>query len=126
MLFVDDEPTTLMIFEAICHLRGYQYTGLVDPRQVVRSLDELRPVDIVFLDLAMPNLNGFEILKILRIHPNFKAVPIIACTVHNQYLQQAHDEGFDGFILKPFHLDKFLQSLTFILAGGSVWDTQGG
>ncbi len=68
------------------------------------KLDEEKP-DLVLLDLRMPDLNGFEVLKLIR---QFSNVPVIILTVDDDELKEvkALDKGADDYIVKPFgHLE---------------------
>jgi len=68
------------------------------------KLDEEKP-DLVLLDLRMPDLNGFEVLKLIR---QFSNVPVIILTVDDNELKEvkALDKGADDYIVKPFgHLE---------------------
>lgn len=85
---------------------------------------ELNKLDIVFLDLEMPDIDSYEMLEQLRGDSRFQSTPIIASTVHISEIKVAHDKGFDGFIGKPIDPDKFPEQLSRILSGEGVWDAQ--
>lgn len=122
-LFIDDNRGNLSTFEIICNTSGIQYTGIQFPTTVEEALDQL-DVDVVFLDLDMPQLNGYDIFMILRSHPNFREKPIAACTVHNTEMSNAQATGFDSFILKPINIDKFAQQIKAIANGEAIWQRQ--
>jgi two-component system, LytTR family, response regulator len=71
----------------------------------VKAIGELRP-DLVFLDVQMPKLDGFEVLELLDPPP-----AVIFVTAYDQYAMRAFDAHAVDYLLKPFHLDRFKKSL---------------
>ena len=79
--------------------------------------------DLVFVDLEMPSINGYEVLETLLNDSHYRSVPIIASSVHINELNQVRKAGFHSFIGKPLTKDKFPNQLRRILAGERVWET---
>lgn len=77
-------------------------------------------IQVVFLDLEMPAINGYEALPIIKHHPNFAHTPVIAYSVHVSEMQRALDMGFDGFLGKPLSAEAFPDQLQRILNGEQV------
>ena len=77
------------------------------------AVHRLRP-DVLFLDINMPAMNGFEVLQQLRsVHPNLHVIMISASsTLEN--VRTAAKFGVNGFVVKPFTPDKVLNSLKSI------------
>jgi two-component system LytT family response regulator len=71
----------------------------------IKAIQDLKP-DLVFLDIQMPKLNGFEMLEILDERPE-----IIFTTAYNQYAIQAFELNAIDYLLKPFSKDRLLESL---------------
>jgi CheY-like chemotaxis protein len=84
---------------------------------VVAALDN---VDVVFLDLEMPGMDGYETHAWLR--DRLKGVPIIAYTVHVSEMNVVKQRGFDGFLGKPLDNERFPGQLSRILAHEPVWE----
>ena len=82
---------------------------------------KLEKVDIVFLDLEMPKLDGYEVLVILKQHFG-NNVPIVACTVHTAEINTTRKLGFSSFVAKPLDTDRFPNQLSRILNGDPVWE----
>jgi two-component system, chemotaxis family, response regulator PixG len=74
--------------------------------QVVRS----KP-DLILLDVGMPNLDGYELCRLLRRHPTFKNLPIIMVTGHTGFLDRAKAKlvGSSGYLTKPFNQSDLLK-----------------
>ena len=122
-LIIDDNTRNIQVLVRLLEGQAVHTTELSDPRRLEDILPNLEPVDVVFLDLEMPMLNGFQVLDRLKNHPDFVNVPIIAYTVHVSEMHVAHQHGFDGFIGKPLDSERFPQQLARILDGEGVWET---
>ena len=85
------------------------------------NLQKLKPVDVIFLDLELPGINGYDILDKLKRDARFSSVPIVAYTVHVSEINQARKLGFHSFIGKPLDADLFPRQLERILKGEHVW-----
>ncbi len=83
------------------------------------------PPDVVLLDIHVTPHNGFAMLKMLRDHPTYTRLPIIALTasVMNEEVRQLQEAGFNGVIPKPVDIDRFPDMLTLILNHHPLWNT---
>ena len=79
--------------------------------------------DMVFLDIHMKPIDGFEMLAILRQRPDYAETPIVALTasVMNEEIIKLRESGFSGVIPKPIDLDTFPDLIDRILAGEKIW-----
>ena len=120
-LLIDDDRNTLTVLQSELLKLGYIVTAVNHPSRVNETLERMNQIDVIFLDLEMPVSNGFEVLKELR-EMDIDA-PIIAHTVHVDYLNEMRRQGFDGMISKPVNLNTLSESLNRIIDGESVWQT---
>lgn len=120
-LLIDDDRNTLTVLQSELLKLGYIVTAVNHPARVNETLERMDQIDVIFLDLEMPVTNGFEILKQLR-EMDIDA-PIIAHTVHIDYLNQMRREGFNGLIAKPLDLNTLSENLNRIIDGESIWQT---
>lgn len=72
-----------------------------DGFQGVKAINELKP-DLIFLDIQMPKLNGFEMLEIIEHKP-----VIIFCTAYDEFALKAFEHNTADYLLKPFPLERF-------------------
>jgi two-component system cell cycle response regulator DivK len=86
--------------------------------------DTLPRVDLILLDIHLPEEDGYEVLDRLRKDERFRATRVIAVTadVSKVNLDRARTAGFDGFLAKPINVDFFPDQVRRILQGESVWD----
>lgn len=109
-LIVDDEPLARerveMMMAAHTDVRIVGECG--DGVQAIEAIRELRP-DLVFLDVEMPGVDGFGVLKALEGEASLPH--IIFVTAHDQYALQAFDVHALDYLLKPFNADRLAQTL---------------
>jgi CheY-like chemotaxis protein len=120
-LIIDDDHNNLSVLEQLLMMENISYTSINDSRKVEATLNRDEKIDVVLLDLGMPNLNGYQVLEIINRYPQMKNVPIVACTVDASASERARRLGFHSFISKPLNIDTFSEQLTRILSGLSVW-----
>lgn len=106
-LLVDDEPPAITLMQ--------QYVGMVDQLEIVDSVysavkafDILKDteVDLMFLDIQMPVLNGIDFIKTLRNPP-----AIILTTAYREYALDGYDLDIIDYLLKPISFNRFLKSI---------------
>ncbi len=121
-LIVEDNVKNLHVLARLLSDQGISTTSVSDPRHLESALETADRVDIVFLDLEMPDRTGYEVFEMLKADERFSGIPVVACTVHSNEINHAHDVGFDSFIGKPLDPDRFPEQLTRILHGEHVWE----
>jgi CheY-like chemotaxis protein len=122
-LIIDDDAYSVHIMERLLDLQDIRYTSIKDPTKLPPVLEGLEQVDIIFLDLEMPKLDGYEVLEILRDHFG-ESTKIVACTVHTSQVNMTRKLGFSSFVAKPLDTDRFPQHLARILNGDPVWEAR--
>ena len=77
--------------------------------KVLEFAETLGNINLILMDIALPDADGFESLASLRSHPGFQEVPIVAVTadVSAKNVARAREAGFNGFIGKPLDPDRF-------------------
>ena len=122
-LIIDDNTQNVAVLARLLSKQNISSTHITDPGKLDATLDTVEGADVIFLDLEMPGIDGYQVMDKLRRLPSFEGTPIIAYTVHVSEIKVAHEKGFDGFIGKPLDPDKFPNQLARILNGEAVWET---
>lgn len=103
IFMVDDEPITMEVVQNFLEEEGYRNFVLIEKSsEAMASLEKQRP-DLLLLDLVMPEVSGFDILKAVRVHPKLKHLPVIVLTSSSDYRDKlaALDLGATDFLAKP-------------------------
>lgn len=103
VMIVEDEPNIVESLSFVFSREGWQVAAALDGETAFeRLLSE--PPDVLVLDVMLPPLNGFEVLKRLRNEPSLKHLPVLVLTAKGQEKDRhtAMRLGADAFITKPF------------------------
>lgn len=100
ILLVDDESKVLRFMEIELKLFGYDVMTATRGRQALEMVRTATP-DLMLLDIAMPEMNGFEVLHELR---GFSRMPVIALSASISNGQPAIEAGANEFHTKPFKM----------------------
>ena len=94
--------------------------------KVLEFAETLGDIDLILMDIALPESDGYASLDSLRTNEQFKDVPIVAVTsdVSVESFKQAKESGFDGFIGKPLDPDRFPEQVRRVLQGEEVWERE--
>lgn len=103
VLIAEDEPHIVESLRFILAREGLSISAAGDGETACREASETRP-DLVILDVMLPRLNGFEVLRRLRADPGLTGLPVIMLTAKGQAQDRrtAEEIGADAFITKPF------------------------
>jgi two-component system, chemotaxis family, response regulator PixG len=107
---IDDSPAIGQIMESILSSQGYEVLSILNPLQGISILLERKP-DLIFLDLVMPNTNGYELCTFLRKTTSFQETPIIILTGNDGVIDRVRAKltGASEFLGKPPEPQKVLQ-----------------
>lgn len=101
----DDAPTRALVAQVLASDLGAAVTEAADGYQVIRAVAE-DPPDLLLLDLRLPVLDGFAVLRWLKRRPARARLPVLALTAAGSVeVRRALDGGCAGFVAKPFDLD---------------------
>lgn len=116
LIIGDDEDSAKVLASQL--RRKWDVIQLKDPRMVLDSVRQQKP-DAILLDVMMPYIDGWELLKIIKSHPETASLPVIMCSVlHEKNLAmtlQAED-----FLVKPVGRDELLQAVANVVPAGGL------
>jgi CheY-like chemotaxis protein len=113
ILLVEDHPTNAMLVQDVLQHWGYDVQHVTDGLEALSWLISY-PVDLVLLDIHLPGLDGFEVARRLRAHPDLKHIPIIATTAMAMVgdRDRCLSAGMQGYISKPIDYKDLAALLT--------------
>jgi CheY-like chemotaxis protein len=116
ILIAEDNPVNRELLRELLEIRGYAVAEACDGQQALAMVEQIFP-DIVLLDIGMPRLDGFAVVRKLRENPRFTTLPVVAVTA---YAMQGDREkimaaSFDGYLSKPVNSGSLVEELARLL-----------
>lgn len=104
VLVADDQPSATLMLQRVFEYEGYQVVSVHDGLTALETATSILP-DLILLDINMPSMNGFDVLKRLRDNPATASIPTILITAMGEWpdIVQGLQLGADDYVRKPFH-----------------------
>lgn len=118
ILIVDDEPSIRTMLGDLLEDEGYATTTAVDGVDALAHLTTAgeQPC-LILLDVMMPRMNGWELLKILQQHPTLEAIPVVILSAQTVQPQRVGTRNVVAHLTKPIDLEQLLR-LVYSSCGG--------
>jgi CheY-like chemotaxis protein len=99
---VEDNEDNRIIYSTVLRHAGYEVVEALDGAQAIALARSLIP-DLILMDISIPEVNGWDATRILRLEPATSAIPIIALTAHAlaDDRTRATEVGFTAYLAKP-------------------------
>jgi DNA-binding response OmpR family regulator len=116
ILLVDDERDLVFYTKLFLEEKGYEVTEAYDGQQALEVLETSRP-DLVLLDVTMPRLSGWDVLKRMQEDPENVEIPVLMLTARSEDADKARgwELGVTWYQTKPFELDELAMVIERIL-----------
>lgn len=117
LLIVDDEPANLRLLDRLLRSQGYSHLALVsDPFEVVPQYQIARP-DLILLDITMPGMDGYQVMRALQALEDPLLPPIVILTAQHdkEFMLKGLAAGARDFIAKPFDRNELLMRVRNLL-----------
>lgn len=107
VLVVDDVPLNLILVEKMLSRFNFRLRKAANGQQALDAVDELKP-DLILLDLMMPGIDGFEVIRRLRSNPDTADLQIVILSALNssEDVVKGFNVGANDFIMKPIIMEK--------------------
>ncbi|MBF0485601.1 MAG: response regulator [Candidatus Omnitrophica bacterium] len=110
VIVIDDDQGILSLFEKKLTASGYAVSTAMDGVEGLAKIRRERP-DLVVIDVVMPKMDGFSVVREIRADDNLKAVPVIVLTAKGELGDLFRMEGVAAFFEKPFSCDELLAKI---------------
>ncbi len=108
---IDDEPIAHRIIEGYCkNLTYMQKVGNCYDVFEAMQLMNNNEIDLIFLDINMPKLSGFELLKTMQQSPK-----VIVTSAHKEFALEGYELNVSDYLLKPFSFERFLKAMNKVM-----------
>lgn len=119
ILVVDDDKNTRKLIQAVLEAENYAVTTAVDGEDALRVMDE-EHIDLVVLDIMMPNMDGYEFTKTLRETQNDLPILMVSAKQLPADRRQGFLVGTDDYITKPIDVEEMLLRIKALLRRAKI------
>ena len=112
IMVIDDSKTIRRTAETLLQREGYEVITAVDGFEALSKIAEANP-DIVFVDIMMPRLDGYQTCALIKNSQNYQNIPVIMLSSKDGLFDQAKVRvvGSDEYLTKPFSKDELLNAI---------------
>lgn len=112
IFFVEDDENINTLIQETLENNNFEAHGFLEPLSFLKKLSVKKP-DLIVLDLMLPKMNGYEILKFLKNNREYEDIPVIILSAKSAELDivQGLDMGASDYITKPFGLLEFISRI---------------
>ncbi|HVN72469.1 MAG TPA: response regulator transcription factor [Desulfomonilia bacterium] len=116
IVVVDDEPDIIQLVSIHLKKEGYTVDGFLNGSSLLKFLSTATP-DLVILDLMLPDLDGFDVCRMMKSDPKYSSIPIIMLTAKGQEIDKVEglELGADDYVTKPFSPKELLARVKAVL-----------
>ena len=117
VLLIEDEPAIIRLVEFKVKRSGFSFEYRSNGKEGYEAVSELNP-DVIVLDVMLPSMNGFEILRKVREDDKTRDIKVIMLTSKGRVedLKQGFDLEADDYIEKPFRPDELVMRIMKVLS----------
>ena len=110
VLIVEDNPLNMKLFKEILELHGYVTVAAADGGSALALVRTKRP-DVILMDIQLPNMSGFEVIRHLKQDPNLQSIPVVAVTAHAMVGDESTVRlaGCEEYLTKPVSIERLLE-----------------
>jgi two-component system, sensor histidine kinase and response regulator len=121
VLVVDDDPILREVMAEELSLAGFQVTH-AENGEVACTLTGRETFNLAVIDISMPKLDGFGLLRHIRQHPRSVDLPVIVATSFNdkRSIEKAYELGASSFVTKPINWPQFAHHALFVMRNGEI------
>jgi DNA-binding response OmpR family regulator len=119
ILVVDDNHDNVEILQTFLESRGYRVAAATDGKSALAKLEEVHPA-LVLLDVMMPGMDGWQVCRTIKNHPDFATVRVVMVTAKGGFEDKFEGmrSGADDYVVKPVDLGELAEKVRRNLEAG--------
>ncbi len=116
ILIAEDNPVNRELLRELLEMRGHTVAEACDGEEALRMIEQSQP-DLLLLDIGMPVLDGFGVVRKIRENPRMAALPVVAVTAYAMQgdREKIMNSQFDGYLSKPVNAQSLREELDRLL-----------
>jgi CheY-like chemotaxis protein len=117
VLIAEDNAVNRELLRELLEIRGYAVEEACDGEEALRMIERAQP-DLLLLDIGMPLLDGFGVVRKIRENPRLASLPVVAVTAYAMQgdREKILNSGFDGYLSKPLNAVVLAEELDRLLS----------
>jgi CheY-like chemotaxis protein len=116
ILIAEDNAVNRELLRELLEMRGYTVAEACDGEETLRVIEQTQP-DVLLLDIGMPALDGFAVVRKIRENPRLASLPVVAVTAYAMQgdRERILNSNFDGYLSKPVNSCSLAEELDRLL-----------
>jgi CheY-like chemotaxis protein len=116
VLVIEDEDDSMEFVQGLLEHHGIESVGVSTGEEALEALKTIQPT-LIIVDLALPGLDGWQLLQRFKANPGLHNVPRVAITAYHtaELAEQAIEAGFHAYFAKPLDATSFVRELEGIV-----------
>ncbi|BBD52808.1 response regulator [Planktothrix agardhii] len=117
VMIVDDSNALREIIANMLRDSGMEVISAEDGVQALEKIEQVTQLDLVVLDIVMPNMNGYELCRQIKKNPKTQNIPVVMCSSKSEDFDRIWGirQGADAYISKPFRPEELLSTIKQLL-----------
>ena len=110
--FIEDDESINALIEEILTKNNFEAVGFLEPKSFLKKIEFSKP-ELIILDLMLPGMSGYEVLKLLKENKEYEEIPVIILSAKSAEpdIVQGLDMGASDYITKPFGILEFISRI---------------
>lgn len=113
---VDDDPEIVKVLRMVLETQGIQALGALSGTNGLLMTKQELP-DVVLLDIMMPDMDGFEVCRQMRLDPDTREIPVVLVSARTDldHVEKGSLFGAQGYLSKPFHMSTLIDKILEVI-----------
>ncbi|MCX2573821.1 response regulator [Pedobacter sandarakinus] len=118
ILIIDDDNRNIFALKAVLKAKGFECLSAISARDGFSIMEEKEKVDVVLMDMMMPDMDGYQAMAAMKKSPKMQNIPVLAVTAQAMVgdKERCLSAGASGYVSKPINVDELLVQIEEVTA----------